>query len=86
MVITGGFAYTNIGRCIHPPVDSRLLKALASDSQFDHQKRNGWQKTKWTQLEENAYDKLIKVLREILPSGLPFWMLEECWIPSDDDE
>ncbi len=86
MVITGGFAYTNIGRCIHPPIDSRLLKALAADSQFDQQKRNGCQQTKWTQLDENAYDNLIKELRGVFPSEVSFWMLEEYWTPSDDDE
>lgn len=86
MVITGGSAYSTLGRCIHPPIDRRLLQALASDSRHDKQERDGWRQTNWTQINENEYYELIKTLRATLSPEIPFWMLEEYWTVVDDDE
>lgn len=86
MVVTAGAAYTPIARCIHPPIDRRLLQALATDSRYEEQKRTAWRNTNWTQLNEEQYYELIKLLRETLPPEIPFWMLEEYWTASDEEE
>jgi len=86
MVVTGGFGYSVIARCIHPPIDRRLLQALASDARYDERQRNNWRQTNWTQLDENGYYKLIEQLRKTLSPEIPFWMLEEYWTASDEEE
>jgi len=48
MVIIGGAAYSSIARCVHPPIDRRLLQALAGDSRYEEQKRTVWRQTNWT--------------------------------------
>ena len=85
MVITAGFAYTQLGRCIHPPIDRRLLQALAADPVHDPEQRTLWRQTNWTQLTEDEYYNLVRQLRSILPGEIPFWMLEEYWTAADDD-
>lgn len=86
MVIASGSAYTSLGRCIHPPIDRRLLQALAENSSFDEQHRTVWRETNWTQLTEEDYYNLIRQLRATLPKEIPFWMLEEHWTVADDEE
>ena len=86
MIIVGGSAYTSLGRCIHPPIDRRLLQALAGDPSFDPQHRALWRHTNWTQLTEEDYYNLIGQLRTALPKEIPFWMLEEHWTAADEDE
>jgi hypothetical protein len=86
MVIVGGAAYSPIARCIHPPIDRRLLQALADDSRHEEQNRTVWRKTNWTRLNEEEYYKLIRQLRASLPPEIPFWMLEEYWTASDEEE
>jgi len=86
MVIVGGSAYSTIGRCIHPPIDRKLLKALAEDARLDEKNRTTWQNTNWTQLGKKEYYKLIRQLRQTMPPEIPFWMLEEYWKVTDDEE
>lgn len=86
MVIVGGSAYSPIARCIHPPIDRRLLQALAGEPRYEEQKGTVWRQTNWTQLNEEEYYKLIKQLRASLPTEIPFWMLEEYWTSSDEEE
>ena len=86
MVIIGGSAYTSLGRCIHPPIDRRLLQTLAGDPSFEPQHRAVWRQTNWTQLTENDYYNLVRQLRSGLPQEIPFWMLEEHWTAADEDE
>lgn len=86
MVIVAGSACTPLGRCIHPPIDRRLLQALAGDPSFDPQQRAVWRQTNWTQLTEEDYYNLVRQLRSALPNEIPFWMLEEHWTAADEDE
>jgi hypothetical protein len=86
MVITGSPAYSPIARCIHPPIDRRLLQALAGDSQRQAQNRTAWRRINWTQLNEKKYYTLIEQLRASLPPEIPFWMLEEFWRPTDEED
>lgn len=86
MVITGGAAYSPIARCVHPPIDRRLLQSLAADSRHDAKSRAAWREINWTQLCESGYYQLAKQLRGLLPLEIPFWMLEEHWSPSDEEE
>jgi hypothetical protein len=85
MVICGGAAYSALGRAIHPPIDRRLLQALAAEPAFA-QTRAEWRQINWTQLEEDRYYRLIQQLRSALPQEIPFWMLEEYWTVADDEE
>lgn len=86
MVIVGGSAYSTIGRCIYPPIDRRLLQALAADVRLDERNRTTWRQTNWSQLNEQDYYALIRQLRETMPPEIPFWMLEEYWTVADDEE
>jgi len=86
MVIVGNDAYSSFARCIHPPIDRRLLQAVAADSSHPEKLRRICQQTNWTQLTEQEYYDLIQQLRAALPPEMPFWMLESYWTPADDEE
>ncbi len=86
MVIIGGSAYSSLGCCIHPPIDRRLLQALARAPSFDPQHRARWRQINWTQLPEEGYYNLVQQLRSALPKETPFWMLEEHWMATDEDD
>ncbi len=86
MVVIGGSAYTSLGCCIHPPIDRRLLQALAKDESFDPQHRALWRRRKWTKLTEKDYYDLLRQLRSALSKEKPFWMLEEHWTAADEAE
>ena len=85
MVVTGGAGYSSLARCIHPPIDRRLLQALAGDIRYAEEKRVAWRQTNWTQLNEAEYYELIEGLRGVLPAESPFWMLEKYWTASDKE-
>ena len=43
--------------------------------------KTAWRSINWTQLNESAYYELIDQLRGAIPSGTPFWTIEEYWQP-----
>jgi hypothetical protein len=85
-VIMGEGADTPLGHSIHPPVDRTLLRKLAASPRIQSPHKTAWCNTNWTQLGESEYYTLIAQLREVVPSDLPFWMLEEYWNASEDEE
>jgi len=85
-VIMGGGADTPVGSSIHPPIDRTLLQKLAASARILSPHQTAWRKTRWTQLRESEYYTLIAQLREVVPRDSPFWMLEEYWNATEDEE
>jgi len=86
MVVVGGSAHSSLAHCIHPPIDRRLLQALAADPKHKKADRAVWRTTNWTQLNEDKYYNLVRQLRNSMPPEIPFWMIEEYWTASDDED
>ena len=86
MVIVGEGADTPLGHSIHPPIDRTLIQRLAASPRIQSPHKTAWRNTSWTQLGESEYCTLITQLREVVPRDLPFWMLEEYWNASEDEE
>ena len=86
MVLMGGDWDTPLARCMHPPLDRILLQALASSDSISSPHKGEWRRISWTQLDEVAYYRLIGQLRDVMPSDVPFWKIEEYWEPSDAAE
>ena len=82
MVVNGGYEDSAFARIAHPPVDSILLKNLAADGRFTGASRSLWRNTRWTQLDEAAYLKLITSFREAGLDQPAFWRIEEHWNPT----
>ena len=82
--ILNGYENSELARHIHPPIDSRLLKSLATDPRFTEEEQECLRETKWTRMTKGVYYRRIELLRKVL-GGTPFWMLEEHWIPVDDE-
>jgi hypothetical protein len=60
-----------------------FLQRLASCETIDSPHKRSWSAISWTKLDEEAYYRLIGELREALPVGAPFWIIEEHWEPSE---
>jgi hypothetical protein len=63
-----------------------LLQSLAACQRIKSPHKTAWRNTSWTQLDESSYYGLIGQLREVVPPNLPFWMLEEHWNATDDEQ
>jgi len=85
MVIIGGSAYTNLGRCAHPPIDRILLRTLAEETRFPQALPAELRRLNWTELDQTRYYELITKLRSIIEPEMPFWMIEEYWTIFDID-
>lgn len=83
LVLMGEGCETALGRCLHPPIDRILLKALAASPTVVSPHKRAWRKTNWTQLDEAGYYRLVDQLRAVLPPDAPFWRLEEFGQPSE---
>ena len=83
MVVIGKDWDTPLGRNLHPPIDRILLQRLAGAASISSPHKKKWRSVNWTQLSEPAYYGLIAQLREIIPRGEPFWMIEEYWEPTE---
>jgi hypothetical protein len=85
-LLMGEAAATPLGRRLHPPIDRTLLQNLAAAPRIDSPHKASWRGTRWTRLSEPQYYDLIEQLRAALPAGAPFWMLEEFWRPTEDED
>jgi hypothetical protein len=83
-VLMGEAAASPVARHMHPPIDRTLLQNLASAPGIESPHKANWRKVSWTRLTEPSYYELIEQLRAILAAGMPFWMLEEYWSPTDE--
>jgi len=80
VILNDAIAYSPFGKCIHPPIDSRLLKSMAKNHKASQKENRAlWKSTNWTDLDEKNYYELIKTLRSSLAAGEPFWILERYW-------
>jgi hypothetical protein len=85
VVVLGPGSETLFARVAHPPIDSILLRNLAA-SCVGSEHRREWDQTRWTQLNEGQYYKLIEQLRQALGTQEPFWRLECFWTVTNDAE
>lgn len=72
MIIVGGLAQAPVAHYIHPPIDRRLLQALAQDAALDNNQRDVWRQTNWTTMTEEAYYCLVHQLRGVIPARSAF--------------
>jgi hypothetical protein len=77
---------SSLVRNLHPPIDRILLQGLASSTKIRSPHKAEWRSINWTELDESAYERLIRQLRDAIPKEVPFWMIEEYWEPSDSGE
>jgi hypothetical protein len=79
MVVLDPTSKTTLARVVHPPIDSILLSAISSSAEITCGHAHTWGTTKWTQLNEASYYKLINELRCCVTANDPFWTLERFW-------
>lgn len=72
--ILSGHGYTPLGRIVHPPIDSFLLKGV--DSAMGTKLCSTY---KWQKLDEDTYFELLSKLRQCIESDVPFWHIEQYW-------
>jgi hypothetical protein len=66
-------------RCLHPPIDSVLLRTLAAADVGGHALE--WTratKTRWSKFDSPQYERVIALIREV-SNGHPLWTIEEHW-------
>jgi hypothetical protein len=87
-IVLGGYHDTPFARVMHPPIDSFLLKQLATElrqredaSDEDRRLATFLKTTTWTTLNEAKYDKLIGGLRKAGFDQPAFWCIEQFWNP-----
>jgi hypothetical protein len=85
-VVMGASWDSPFGRNLHPPIDRILLHRLASCDTIESPHKAGWRGVSWTQLDEEGYYRLIGQLREAIPVGAPFWVIEEHWEPTESGD
>lgn len=85
-VVLGPGSATAFARVAHPPIDSILLKNLASANDVHSEHQRKWAKTKWTKLNEGQYSELIEQIRQAVGAEEPFWKLERFWTVTNDSE
>jgi hypothetical protein len=77
-VCAGHHAHARV-QCLHPPIDSVLLRELAEANVGGHRKE--WKlaaKTRWSKFESDDYEQVIALIRQSL-EGAPLWRIEEYW-------
>lgn len=79
-VVCGGHASSSFGRVAHPPIDRVLLQALAKHDAHPRKIRALWRSTSWTELDQDAYFKLVRGLRAQGLDRGAFWRVEQWWI------
>ena len=67
-------------RAIHPPIDSLLLDDLYRLNIGNRRKEwNEARKTRWSKLDSDSYECLIKAIKFSVPEGAGLWEIEESW-------
>ncbi len=80
LVVCGGHAEHPLASVAHPPIDRILLQNLAKKPRL-----SSCGDKAWTQLDEDEYFELIRLLREEGLSSPRFWEVEEAWSASESD-
>lgn len=65
--------------CLHPPIDSVMLTALAKANAGGFEE--GWkrlQKQRWSKLHSHQYQTAINLIRSCM-GNKPIWKIEEYW-------
>jgi hypothetical protein len=77
--VCGGFSDHAKVRCLHPPIDSVLLKNLARNNVGGRTSiwRNA-QKKGWSNFDSKDYQGVIDSLRQAF-TGHPLWQTEQYW-------
>ncbi len=67
-------------KAIHPPIDSLLLNQLYKLDIGEQCK--SWQaarRIRWSKLNSEQYENVIKAIRKVLPADNGLWQIEEHW-------
>ena len=86
IVMMGDHCDSPFARNMHPPIDRVLLQGLAASKAISSSHQAAWRSVSWTQLDRARYEQLIDQLRDVIPTGRPFWTIEEYWEPSDTED
>jgi hypothetical protein len=67
-------------KCLHPPIDTSLLKGLEQQNVggFADQWREFHEKG-WAKFDSETYQNAIDLMRKSLPPDQPLWRIEEYW-------
>lgn len=65
----------------HPPIDAILLAAIARDVRIPGGLRSLCRATRWTQLDEASYCRLVAGFRDVGLDQPAFWSIERYWNP-----
>lgn len=78
--ICGGHHEHERVRCLPPPIDAVLLKALADNDVGGF--RAEWRRfhvAAWSKFDSLQYEGVIGLIRRALPAGEPLWKIEKYW-------
>jgi hypothetical protein len=90
MIVCGGNAESTFGEKLYPPIDRVLIESIWKNKQeffygnedlinrFKYASRNNDKVKSWSQLSQDEYQELVKILKEANNSG-PLWKIEEYW-------
>jgi hypothetical protein len=77
--VCGGYADHERVQPLHPPIDSVLLKGLATRNvggyAADWQRFYAW---RWSKYSSEQYEEVIALIRQAMP-GCPLWEIESYW-------
>ena len=76
--VCGGLELHPSVQKLHPPIDGKLLRALAIEF---NALSPIWCKEKWTQLKSDDYEAIIKNISAVLEPDQPLWEIEYFWDP-----
>jgi hypothetical protein len=78
--VCGGFADHPNVCALHPPIDSVLLEGLIDNNVGG--RRDRWRyyaKIRWSKLNSDDYEALIRDIRAAMPPGMGLWEIEQYW-------
>jgi hypothetical protein len=67
-------------KCLHPPIDTPLLKGLERQNVGGFADRwREFHEQGWSKFDADTYQSVIDHIRKSLPPGEPLWKIEEYW-------
>lgn len=78
--VCGGYHDHERVRCLPPPIDALLLSELARKNVGGF--KQDWRHLHtqaWSKFDSAMYERVIDLIRRVLPPGEPLWKIEEHW-------
>lgn len=77
--VCGGYHEHERVKCLHPPIDAVLLKALARQNVGGEKREwNKFEQQRWSKYDSKTYQSVIDLIRVVLKNE-PLWKIEAYW-------